>query len=183
MTYVHRDATASDLPRIVEIYNFAVATRSCSCDLDPTTVEARRPSFEAHTPGHRPLWVAEERADPGAGAIGYLGFFHFMNQRPGYFITADLAVYLHPAHQRRGLGSYLLDQALRHAPSLGIETLTATIFASNTASIRLFEKFSFERWGFMPRVARLEGVEKDLVLVGRRIAEPAVQATPEPRLP
>jgi L-amino acid N-acyltransferase YncA len=170
MRYAHRGAIESDLPRIVEIYNFAVASRKCSCDLDPTTIEARRPSFEAHTPNHRPLWVAEDVAQPERGAIGYLGFFHFMNERPGYFITADLAVYLHPDYQGKGLGSYLLTQAIQHAPALGIETLTATIFASNDASIRLFEKFGFEHWGFMPRVARLEGVEKDLVLVGRRVA-------------
>lgn len=168
--FMHRNAVASDLPRIVEIYNHAVATRKCSCDLEPTTVQARRPSFETHTPEHRPLWVAEDSSKPGLGAIGYLGFFHFMNERPGYFITADLAIYLHPDYQRCGLGSYLLDQAVQRAPALGIETLSATIFASNEASIRLFEKFGFERWGLMPRVARLEGVEKDLLLVGRRLA-------------
>jgi phosphinothricin acetyltransferase len=172
MSYVHRDATEGDLPRIVEIYNHAVATRKCSCDLEPTTVEARRPGLLEHRPGHRPFWVAEDTARPGEGAAGYLGFFHFMNERPGYFITADLAIYLHPEHQGRGLGTYLLGQAIAHAPSLGIETLTATIFASNEASIALFRKMGFEPWGFMPRVARLEGVEKDLVLVGRRIAEP-----------
>lgn len=170
--YTHRDATEADLPRIVEIYNHAVASRSCSCDLEPTSVEARRPGLLQHRADHRPFWVAEDRARPGQGAIGYLGFFHFMNERPGYFITADLAIYLHPDYQRRALGSYLLEQAILAAPALGIETLTATIFASNTASIGLFSKFGFERWGFMPRVARLEGVEKDLVLVGRRLAEP-----------
>lgn len=169
MSYSHRDAVPADLPRIVEIYNFAVATRKCSCDLEPTTVEARRPSFESHTPRHRPLWVAEDRDHPDRGPIGYLGFFHFMNERPGYFITADLAIYLHPDYQAKGLGSYLLTQAIQQAPVLDIETLTATIFASNEASIRLFDKFGFERWGFMPRVARLEGVEKDLILVGRRL--------------
>ena len=172
MPYTHRDARESDLPRIVEIYNFAVATRRCSCDLDPTTVEDRTGSFRAHSPDHRPLWVAEDSANPAAGAIGYLGFFHFMNERPGYFITADLAIYLHPDYQGKRLGTYLLSQAIERSPSLGIETLSATIFASNDASIRLFEKMGFERWGHMPRVARLEGVEKDLVLVGRRLTEP-----------
>jgi L-amino acid N-acyltransferase YncA len=170
--FKHRDALLSDLPRVVEIYNCAVATRTCSCDLDPTTVEARTPSFLSHSPGHRPFWVAEDANRPENGVIGYLGFFHFMNDRPGYFITADLAVYLHPEYQRKGLGTYLLSQAITHAPSLGIETLTATIFASNSGSVHLFEKMGFERWGFMPRVARLEGVEKDLVLVGRRLREP-----------
>jgi len=169
MRFTHRHAVEADLAPIVEIYNAAVATRTCSCDLDPITVEARRPSFLKHTPDHRPLWVAEDADAPSAGVIGYLGFFHFMNERPGYFMTADLAVYLHPDYQRCGLGSYLLGQAIEASPGLGIEVLTATIFASNVGSIRLFEKNGFERWGFMPRVARLEGSERDLVLVGRRL--------------
>jgi phosphinothricin acetyltransferase len=172
MPYSYRDATEADLPRIVAIYNFAVATRKCSCDLDPTTVEARRASFLEHTPHHRPLWVAEDPNKPELGAIGYLGFFHFMNERPGYFITADLAIYLHPDYLGKGLGTYLLERAIARSPSLAIETLTATIFASNEASVALFRKMGFEQWGHMPRVARLEGVEKDLVLVGRRLREP-----------
>lgn len=94
------------------------------------------------------------------------------DRAPGLFSTADLAIYLHPEHQGRGLGTCLLGQAIAHAPSLGIETLTATIFAGNEARLALFRRLGFEPWGFMPRVARLEGVEKDLVLVGRRIAEP-----------
>jgi L-amino acid N-acyltransferase YncA len=171
MPYTHRDATEDDLPKIVEIYNFAVATRTCSCDLMPTTVASRRLSLNAHTANHRPLWVAVDSAKPTLGAIGYLGFFHFMNERPGYFITADIAIYLHPDYQAKGLGTYLLDQSINHAPALGIETLTATIFASNVASLALFRKMGFQQWGFMPRVARLEGVEKDLVLVGRRLHE------------
>jgi phosphinothricin acetyltransferase len=172
MSYTYRDASEADLPRVVEIYNFAVATRTCSCDLEPTSVEARLASFREHTPNHRPFWVAEDAAHPAQGVVGYLGFFHFMNERPGYFITADLAIYLHPDYQGKGLGTYLLRQAIEQAPRLGIETLTATIFASNEASIALFSKMGFERWGFMPRVARLEGVEKDLVLVGKRLHEP-----------
>jgi len=172
MLYSYRDAAERDLPRVVEIYNFAVAARTCSCDLEPTTEAARRPSFLEHTSNHRPFWVAEDASRPEFGVIGYLGFFHFMNERPGYFITADLAIYLHPEYQGKGLGTYLISAAIERAPALGVETLTATIFASNESSIALFAKLGFEQWGFMPRVARLEGVEKDLVLVGRRVQEP-----------
>ncbi len=173
MSYTYRDANEADLPRIVEIYNLAVATRKCSCDLHPITVSARRAAFLQHTPNHRPLWVADDPSGPGQRAVGYLGFFHFMNERPGYFITADLAIYLHPEFQGQGLGTFLLERAIERSPSLGIETLTATIFASNDASIALFRKMGFEQWGFMPRVARLEGIDKDLVLVGRRLREPS----------
>jgi hypothetical protein len=36
-----------------------------------------------------------------------------MNERPGYFITFDLAIYLHPEYQNRRLGTYLLGEAVR----------------------------------------------------------------------
>ena len=169
MRYIHRDAVIADLPSIVEIYNFAVETRESSCDLEPTTVAARQDSFARHTPNHRPLWVAEDADAPGQGVVGYLGFFHFMNERPGYFITSDIALYLRPDYQGRQLGTYLLGEAIRHAPSLGIEVLAATIFASNLPSIRLFTRHGFERWGFMPRVARLGAIERDLLMLGRRL--------------
>ena len=169
MPYTHRDAVAADLPRIVEIYNAAVATRESSCDLEPVTVASRERWFATHSGSRRPIWVAEDTAAPGRGVIGYLGFYHFMNERPGYFITSDLALYLHPDYQGRGLGTFLLGEAIRHAPTLGIETLAVTIFASNQASIRLFERHGFERWGFMPRVARLGTIERDLVMMGRRL--------------
>ena len=169
MRFVHRDAIAADLPKIVEIYNFAVATRESSCDLEPTTVAARRESFSKHSPGHRPIWVAEDTDAPERGVIGYLGFFHFMNERPGYYITADLAIYLHPDYQNKRLGTYLLGAAIRHAPTLGIEVLAVTIFASNQPSVDLFTRHGFERWGYMPRVARLENLERDLVIMGRRL--------------
>jgi L-amino acid N-acyltransferase YncA len=169
MRYTHRDATPADLPRIVEIYNFAVATRESSCDLEPATVASRQNSFDGHTPKHRPLWVAQDADAPERGVVGYLGFFHFMNERPGYYITADIAIYLHPDYQGKRLGTYLLREAIRHAPSLGVEVLAVTIFASNQPSIRLFEAHGFERWGYMPRVARLEQIERDLVMMGRRL--------------
>jgi len=178
MQYIHRDAVSADLPSIVEIYNFAVATRECSCDLEPISVAARQDSFAKHTPGHRPLWVAEDAEAPEQGVVGYLGFFHFMNKRPGYFITADVALYLRPDYQGRKLGTYLLGEAIRHAPSLGIEVLAATIFASNLPSIGLFTRHGFERWGFMPRVARLGTIERDLLMMGRRVGSSTRSAGP-----
>ena len=171
MRFLHRDAVRDDLTRIVEIYNAAVATRESSCDLQPIGVAAREQWVAPHSGSHRPIWVAEDGDAPERGVVGYLGFYHFMNERPGYFITSDLAIYLHPDYQGKRLGTYLLGEAIRHAPSLGIEVLAVTIFASNQPSIRLFERHGFERWGFMPRVARLEHIERDLVMMGRRIVD------------
>ena len=169
MRFVRREAVIEDLPRIVEIYNHAVATRESSCDLEPIDVSAREEWFRKHSGSRRPIWVAEDADAPHAGVVGYLGWYYFMNERPGYFITADIAIYLHPDYQGKKLGSYLLREAIAHAPSLDVETIAVTIFASNKASIRLFESHGFDHWARMPRVARLEQVERDLVMMGRRV--------------
>jgi L-amino acid N-acyltransferase YncA len=42
-------------------------------------------------------------------------------------------------------------------------------FGHNEPSLALFESFGFQRWELLPRVAALGGVERDLVIVGRRL--------------
>ena len=47
--------------------------------------------------------------------------------------------------------------------------LLGFIFGHNEASLRLFQRFEFQTWGTLPRVAVLDGVERDLVILGRRL--------------
>ncbi len=49
-----------------------------------------------------------------------------------------------------------------------MDAIVGLIFAHNEPSLKLFERFGFKRWGLLPGVARLDGVERDLVVVGRR---------------
>lgn len=165
MSPVVRDATPADLPAIVAIYNSIIPGRMVTADLEPVTVEARVPWLAAHDPARRPVWVVEE-----AGAvIAWLSFDTFY-ARSAYDGTAMLAIYLDETHRGRGLGSFLLTRALAHAPSLGLHTLLGYIFAHNEPSLRLFAKFGFERWAHLPRVARLDDHERDLIILGKRVA-------------
>lgn len=164
MSMTHRAATRSDLAQIVEIYNATVPTRMVTADTEPVSVESRVPWFEEHTPTFRPLWVVEAEGRVAA----WLSFSSFYG-RPAYRRTAELSVYVHASFRRRGLGAYLLTQALVNAPALGIDTLLGFIFGHNDASLALFTRFGFARWGVLPRVAILDGVERDLVIVGRRV--------------
>jgi phosphinothricin acetyltransferase len=50
-----------------------------------------------------------------------------------------------------------------------LKTLLAFIFRHNQASLNLLESFGFQRWGVLPRVAELDGIERDLIILGRRI--------------
>jgi phosphinothricin acetyltransferase len=99
---------------------------------------------------------------------GWLSFSSFYG-RPAYDKTAEISVYVDEAHRKQGLGSYLLTEALAHAPFLKLDTLLGFIFGHNVPSLVLFEKFGFQRWGVLPKVAALDDIERDLVIVGRRI--------------
>jgi phosphinothricin acetyltransferase len=35
--------------------------------------------------------------------------------------------------------------------------------------LKLFEQLSFQRWGMLPGIALLDGVERDLTIMGRHI--------------
>ena len=54
-------------------------------------------------------------------------------------------------------------------PSLQIKTLFAVVVESNMNSIRLLEKYGFEKWGYMPRIVEFDGIEYGHLHYGLRI--------------
>ena len=164
MTLHFRDAVLDDLPGIVAIYNSTVPSRLVTADLEPVTVESRLAWFHAHGPNARPLWVVEENG----AIVAWLSFSDFYG-RPAYLRTAEVSIYLHEKTRGRGLGTQLLEAALARAPELGIDTLLGFVFGHNDPSLRLFRRFQFDVWGTLPRVAVLDGIERDLVILGRRL--------------
>ena len=164
--FIVRDATAADLPAIVEIYNATIPTRMVTADLEPVTIESRLPWFEAHQKSARPIWVADDEAGVVRAWLSFDPFF----ARAAYDGTSMIAIYVAALHRRRGLGHQLLTAAIEQGPKLGLHTLLGYIFAHNAPSLRLFESHGFNRWAHLPRIAVLDGMERDLIIVGRRIA-------------
>src|SRR5207248_6532493 len=81
--------------------------------------------------------------------------------------TVEISVYVDENFQRRRVARRLLEHAITHASHLGIRAMVGLIFADNAASVRLFERLRFARWGSLPRVARADNIERDLVIMGR----------------
>lgn len=161
-----RFAEADDLPAVVKIYNGSIPGRLATADTESVTVESRRAWFADFNRSQRPLWVMD--TEPGSIA-GWLSLRSFYG-RPAYHATVEIAVYCAASFQRQGVAWALLQHALDAAPALQIRTVLAFVFAHNLPSIALFEKAGFVTWGQLPRVAELDGVERDLAIMGRRVA-------------
>jgi L-amino acid N-acyltransferase YncA len=159
-----RTAAEADLPAIVEIFNAAVATRMSTAILEPVTVEERRDWFHEHSRDRHPLSVFTIN-DVVAGWLSVHSFI----TRCAYAGTAEVSVYVHPDFMRRGVGARLLGHAVTAAPRLGLTALVGLILGHNAPSLQLFDRFGFARWGLLPRVARLDDVERDIVIVGQHI--------------
>ena len=160
----YRDATIDDLPRIVEIYNSIIAGRMVTADTEPVSVESRIRWFEAHDTERRPLWMVMD----GNRNIGWVRFQWFYG-RPAYNGTAELSIYLDEEERGKGFGEKILLHAMNSCERLQIKTLLGYIFAHNLPSLKLFRKMGFTDWGHFPRIAILDGVERDLIITGKRI--------------
>ena len=159
-----RDATIQDLPDIVAIYNETIPGRMVTADLEPLTVESRVKWFNEHSANTHPLWVIEK-----SGQICAWLSFQSFHRRPAYKATAELSIYVRVDYRHQGLGKILMQQAIKWCPKLGIKSLVGLIFGHNEPSLKLFKNFGFYQWGYLPRVAELDGVERDLVIMGKRV--------------
>lgn len=159
-----RDAVDSDLPAIIDIYNAAIATRISTAQLETVTVESRRRWLTEHSADRHPFWVMECDGQ----IAGWLTIKPFL-PRCAYSGTAELSVYVDQRFRRRGIARTLLEEAIARAPQLEITAMVGLIFAHNEPSLRLFEQLGFVRWGLLPQVALLDGMRRDLTIMGRQV--------------
>ena len=160
-----RDAIEADLDAIVRIYNASIPGRLATADTEPVTVASRRAWLLDRDTAHYPVWVDERPRD---GIVGWLSFSRFYG-RPAYAATAEVAIYVDPAHSRQGVARALMSRAIQRAPALGLTTFLGFVFGHNAPSLALCGTFGFETWGRLPRVAVLDGVDRDLVILGLRV--------------
>lgn len=161
----YRNALRSDLPVIVEIYNQTIASRQVTADLQAVTVESRQAWFEQHTPDKRPLWLILCEQE----VCGWISLSSFYG-RPAYDKTVEISLYIDQRYRGRKIADWIVPEIEKFAVTLGIENILCYIFGHNTPSLSLFAKHSYQRWGFLPQVAELDGVKRDLVILAKKVS-------------
>ncbi len=65
-----------------------------------------------------------------------------------------------------GISKQLLAHSLDEVKKLNLKNIIALIFSKNKASLGLFLKFGFEKWGELPSICLMDGKYKDVVILG-----------------
>lgn len=148
-----RTAKETDLPAIVEIYNYEVVHTTASFDMQPKTVEERQEWFDRHNKNNHPLLVAECDGE----VVGYACLSPY-RELEAYAATVELSIYVKHTHRRRGIATRLMEALLEMARrDVNTHTVVSVITHGNTASIALHERFGFSYGGTLHEVGRKFG--------------------------
>jgi RimJ/RimL family protein N-acetyltransferase len=101
----------------------------------------------------------------GAEVVGWCDVFPHENPRHAH--RGSLGMGCLPAYRGRGIGARLLEATLAHAGRFGLEKVELHVYTSNTAALRLYEKFGFEREGLLRSYRKLDGVTFDCLVMAR----------------
>jgi L-amino acid N-acyltransferase YncA len=171
-----RAMTDEDLEVVQAIYAEGIATRNATFETQAPSLEALRTKFLAD---HR--WVAE--TDPhhptlgdihgpaGSRIVGWTSISP-ASSRDVYSGVGETSVYVAERAHGHGVGKALLHRQVNEADAAtengGIWTLQTSIFPENRASIALHRSAGYQTLAVRPRIAQLDGVWRDTVLMERR---------------
>lgn len=149
-----------DWDDVLRIYGEGIATGLATF---ATEVPDRATLDAQWLPGHR--WVAEiDDVVAGWASLSPA------SARDCYAGVVENSVYVGEGMRGRGVGKSLLRTQVMAADAAELWTLQSAIFPENRASIALHHSAGFRTVGIRERIAQLDGVWRDTVLLERRSA-------------
>jgi L-amino acid N-acyltransferase YncA len=148
----------ADWPDVERIYAEGIATGDA-------TFETATPTWEEFDRGrlkdHR--FVATE----GGEIVGWAAF-QPTSSRTCYSGVVEHSVYVAEGARGRGIGKALMGVLIASADAGGLWTIQTSVFPENQASLALHEAVGFRVVGRRERIAELNGVWRDTILLERR---------------
>ncbi len=148
-TFEIREAVATDLPSIRELYNHYVMNSTVTFDEEAMTLAELRTKFLKIQALGMPFIVA---TSPGGNLLGY-AYVYPWKEKAAYRFTVENSIYLGPASTGKGLGKVLMADLIDRSKAAGIKEIIAVIADRGAdASIHMHRNFGFTEIGKMGRV-------------------------------
>lgn len=161
-----REANESDLKAVTFIYNDAVLHTTATFDTEVKTVENRSLLLKDRNENF-PVLVAENEE---AEVIGYASLSRWSDKK-AYDITAELSLYIHPDHRRKGIGKYLLHELLQRAAKTNLVSIISRITEGNEHSIYLHQQQGFETVGVLKKCGDKFGKLLDVTIMQKMLGK------------
>jgi L-amino acid N-acyltransferase YncA len=153
-----RALTRDDWPRVEAIYVEGIATRNATFETVPPSWD----EFDStRLAAHR--FVAVDQSE----VVGWIACSP-TSSRDCYAGVVEHSVYVAENARGCGVGQALLDAFIASTEAAGIWTILSGMFPENEASLRLHERAGFHLVGRHERIAQLDGVWRDTILLERR---------------
>lgn len=160
-----RLANRKDLIQINDIYNQSIPSKSSTADLNPITIEERQKWFKQHNNYKYPIFKAES----GDKILGWISLSPYRPGRMALQYTAEISYYIHQDCQSKRIGTILLEFVINNSYKYQIKNLIAILLEHNVPSIKLLERFGFDKWGLMPNIVDFNGKEYGHLYYGLKI--------------
>ena len=153
-----RPVTDEDMPSVLAIYEEGLATRNATFE---TKLPTAKQLGDWWLPGMG--WVAEL----DGRVVGWTAVTP-VSARECYAGVGETSVYVTEAARGRGVGKALLFTQVMEADRAGMWTLQTSIFPENRASLALHHSVGYRTLAVRTRIAQLDGIWRDTVLLERR---------------
>jgi L-amino acid N-acyltransferase YncA len=151
--------SGADWPAVEAIYAEGIATGNATFETSPPTFA----EFDASRHrDHRFVAVDDGRV------VGWAALMP-VSARACYAGVAEHSVYVAAQARGAGVGRALMERLVTSADAGGIWTIQTSVFPENDASVALHEQLGFRVVGRRERIAQLDGVWRDTVLLELRL--------------
>jgi phosphinothricin acetyltransferase len=158
-----RRAEITDVPALLEIYNYYIVNTHVTFDLEPHTLDRRLAWFATFGDSGRYQCFVAER---GGKLIGWASSAP-LKERAAYQTSVETSVYLAPDEAGQGIGSRLYRTLFFAVEPMDVHRAYGAVSLPNAASVGLHERLGFAHIGTYREVGRKFGQFWDVAIYER----------------
>lgn len=153
-----RAMNATDWIRVAEIYKEGIETGNA-------TFQQSIPTWEDWNKGH--ISVCRIVAEVNHDIVGWAAL-SAVSSRAVYAGVAEISVYVGNKYRGQQIGTKLLEAIIVESEANSFWTLQSGIFPENKSSIAIHIKQGFREIGYREKVAKMNQMWRDTILMERR---------------